>query len=119
MLVACGRRLRFRAYSARRAGAQGDEFKMKSRSPADHPQATLARSRAASRARDRSGVPAVQALTIVANTVDNVHVARKIERCAREWSAASRAEDGGGNEHLHAHRAAEVAGAKRTGALAT
>jgi len=57
-----------------------DEFKMKI--PIAGPivlKATLARfSRSLSLA-IRSGVPAVQALTMVANTVDNVYVARRIE----------------------------------------
>jgi len=42
-------------------------------------KATLARFARSFALAIRSGVPAVQALTIVANTVDNVHVARKIE----------------------------------------
>jgi MSHA biogenesis protein MshG len=42
-------------------------------------KATLARFARSFALAIRSGVPAVQALTIVANTVDNTHVARKIE----------------------------------------
>jgi MSHA biogenesis protein MshG len=42
-------------------------------------KATLARFARSLSLAIRSGVPAVQALSIVANTVDNVHVARKIE----------------------------------------
>ena len=42
-------------------------------------KATLARFARSFALAIRSGVPAVQALTMVANTVDNVHVARKIE----------------------------------------
>lgn len=42
-------------------------------------KATLARFARSFALSIRSGVPAVQALTLVANTVDNVHVARKIE----------------------------------------
>ena len=42
-------------------------------------KATLARFARSFALAIRSGVPAVQALTIVAGTVDNVHVARKIE----------------------------------------
>ncbi|MBI3044747.1 MAG: type II secretion system F family protein [Betaproteobacteria bacterium] len=57
-----------------------DELKMKF--PVAGPivlKATLARFARSFALAIRSGVPAVQALTIVANTVDNVHVARKIE----------------------------------------
>jgi len=42
-------------------------------------KATLARFARSFALAIKSGVPAVQALTMVANTVDNVHVARKIE----------------------------------------
>jgi MSHA biogenesis protein MshG len=57
-----------------------DEFKLKV--PIAGPlilKATLARFARSFALAIRSGVPAIQALTIVANTVDNVHVARKIE----------------------------------------
>ncbi len=57
-----------------------DEFKLKV--PVAGPivlKATLARFARSFALAIRSGVPAVQALTMVANTVDNVHVARKIE----------------------------------------
>jgi MSHA biogenesis protein MshG len=57
-----------------------DEFKLKV--PIAGPiilKATLARFSRSFALAIRSGVPAIQALTIVANTVDNVHVARKIE----------------------------------------
>jgi MSHA biogenesis protein MshG len=57
-----------------------DEFKL--RVPVAGPivlKATLARFARSFALAIRSGVPAVQALTLVANTVDNVHVARKIE----------------------------------------
>ncbi|HET9404636.1 MAG TPA: type II secretion system F family protein, partial [Burkholderiales bacterium] len=57
-----------------------DEFKMKI--PVAGPivlKATLARFSRSFALAIRSGVPAVQALTMVANTVDNVYVARRIE----------------------------------------
>jgi MSHA biogenesis protein MshG len=57
-----------------------DEFKLKV--PVAGPimlKATLARFARSFALAIRSGVPAVQALTMVAATVDNVHVARKIE----------------------------------------
>lgn len=57
-----------------------DEFKM--RIPVAGPivlKATLSRFARSFALAVRSGVPAVQALTVVAGTVDNVHVARKIE----------------------------------------
>jgi len=57
-----------------------DEFKLKI--PVAGPlvlKATLSRFARSFALAIRSGVPAVQALTVVANTVDNVHVARKIE----------------------------------------
>jgi len=71
----------FRAYiGTARGRIKWDEFKMKI--PIAGPiilKATLARFARSFSLAIRSGVPAVQALTIVANTVDNVHVARKIE----------------------------------------
>jgi MSHA biogenesis protein MshG len=71
----------FRAYTGTTKGRlQWDEFKMKI--PIAGPiilKATLARFARSFALAIRSGVPAVQALTIVANTVDNTHVARKIE----------------------------------------
>jgi MSHA biogenesis protein MshG len=71
----------FRAYIGSTIGRiKWDEFKMKI--PVAGPiilKATLARFARSFALAIRSGVPAVQALTIVANTVDNVHVARKIE----------------------------------------
>jgi MSHA biogenesis protein MshG len=71
----------FRAYIGTPKGRlQWDEFKMKI--PIAGPiilKATLARFARSFALAIRSGVPAVQALTIVANTVDNTHVARKIE----------------------------------------
>jgi len=71
----------FRAYIGTAKGRlKWDEFKMKI--PVAGPiilKATLARFARSFSLAIRSGVPAVQALTIVANTVDNVHVARKIE----------------------------------------
>ncbi len=57
-----------------------DEFKLKI--PIAGPivlKATLARFARSFALAIKSGVPAVQALTMVANTVENVHVARKIE----------------------------------------
>jgi MSHA biogenesis protein MshG len=70
----------FRAYIGTTKGRlQWDEFKMKI--PVAGPiilKATLARFARSFALAIRSGVPAVQALTIVANTVDNTHVARKI-----------------------------------------
>ena len=71
----------FRAYIGTTKGRlQWDEYKMKI--PVAGPivlKATLARFARSFALAIRSGVPAVQALTIVANTVDNTHVARKIE----------------------------------------
>jgi MSHA biogenesis protein MshG len=71
----------FRAYIGTTKGRlTWDEFKMKI--PIAGPiilKATLARFARSFALAIRSGVPAVQALTIVANTVDNTHVARKIE----------------------------------------
>jgi MSHA biogenesis protein MshG len=71
----------FRAYIGTAKGRlTWDEFKMKI--PVAGPiilKATLARFARSFALAIRSGVPAVQALTIVANTVDNTHVARKIE----------------------------------------
>jgi len=71
----------FRAYiGTARGRIKWDEFKMKI--PIAGPiilKATLARFARSFSLAIRSGVPAVQALTIVANTVDNVYVARKIE----------------------------------------
>jgi MSHA biogenesis protein MshG len=71
----------FRAWIATTQGRfKWDEFKMKI--PVAGPiilKATLARVSRSFALAVRSGVPAVQALTIVANTVDNTHVARKIE----------------------------------------
>ena len=71
----------FRAYIGTTKGRLAwDEFKMKI--PVAGPiilKATLARFARSFALAIRSGVPAVQALTIVANTVDNTHVARKIE----------------------------------------
>jgi MSHA biogenesis protein MshG len=71
----------FRAFVGTTKGRlQWDEFKMKI--PIAGPvilKATLARFARSFALAIRSGVPAVQALTIVANTVDNTHVARKIE----------------------------------------
>ena len=71
----------FRAYVGTTKGRlKWDEFKMKI--PIAGPiilKATLARFARSFALAIRSGVPAVQALTIVANTVDNTHVARKIE----------------------------------------
>lgn len=72
--------LMFRAYIGTTLGRlKWDEFKMKI--PIAGPiilKATLARFARSFALAIRSGVPAVQALTIVANTVDNTHVARKI-----------------------------------------
>jgi MSHA biogenesis protein MshG len=71
----------FRAYIGTEKGRLvWDEYKM--RIPIAGPiilKATLARFARSFALAIRSGVPAVQALTIVANTVDNTHVARKIE----------------------------------------
>ncbi len=71
----------FRAYVGTTRGRfKWDEVKMKI--PVAGPiilKATLARFARSFALAIRSGVPAVQALTIVANTVDNTHVARKIE----------------------------------------
>jgi len=71
----------FRLYVNSSAGRLAwDEFKMKV--PVAGPivlKATLARFARSFALAIRSGVPAVQALTITASTVDNVHVARKIE----------------------------------------
>ncbi len=71
----------FRGYiGSVRGKLKWDEFKMKI--PVAGPiilKATLARFARSFALAIRSGVPAVQALTIVANTVDNTHVARKIE----------------------------------------
>lgn len=70
-----------RAWMGSAAGRMAwDEFKMKF--PIAGPivlKATLSRFARSFALAVRSGVPAVQALTIVANTVDNTHVARKIE----------------------------------------
>jgi MSHA biogenesis protein MshG len=71
----------FRAWLATTPGRlKWDDLKM--RIPIAGPiilKATLARFARSFALAIRSGVPAVQALTIVANTVDNTHVARKIE----------------------------------------
>jgi MSHA biogenesis protein MshG len=71
----------FRGYIGTPKGRlQWDEFKMKI--PVAGPiilKATLARFARSFALAIRSGVQAVQELTIVANTVDNTHVARKIE----------------------------------------
>ena len=71
----------FRAWVGTSGGRfKWDELKMKI--PVAGPiilKATLARFARSFSLAIRSGVPAVQALTIVANTVDNTHVARKIE----------------------------------------
>jgi MSHA biogenesis protein MshG len=71
----------FRAWAGSPRGRlKWDELKM--RIPIAGPiilKATLARFSRSFALAIRSGVPAVQALTIVANTVDNTHVARKIE----------------------------------------
>jgi MSHA biogenesis protein MshG len=71
----------FRWYiNTRRGRFAWDEFKLKI--PIAGPivrDATLARFARSFGLAIRSGVPAVQALTIVAGTVDNVHVGRKIE----------------------------------------
>ena len=71
----------FRAWAGSPRGRlKWDELKM--RIPIAGPiilKATLARFSRSFALAVRSGVPAVQALTIVANTVDNTHVARKIE----------------------------------------
>ena len=71
----------FRLWTATPRGRLAwDEFKLKI--PVAGPivlKATLARFSRSLALAIRSGVPAVQALTMVANTVDNVHVARKIE----------------------------------------
>jgi MSHA biogenesis protein MshG len=71
----------FRAWLRTPAGRLAwDETKMKF--PVAGPivlKATLSRFARSFALAVRSGVPAVQALTIVAGTVDNVHVARKIE----------------------------------------
>ena len=71
----------FRAWTGTTGGRlKWDDIKM--RIPIAGPiilKATLARFARSFALAIRSGVPAVQALTIVANTVDNTHVARKIE----------------------------------------
>jgi MSHA biogenesis protein MshG len=71
----------FRMYiNTERGRPRWDEFKMKI--PIAGPivlKATLARFSRSLALAIRSGVPAVQALTIVASTVDNVFVSRKIE----------------------------------------
>ena len=71
----------FRLYiGTTRGRLKWDEFKLKI--PIAGPivlRATLARFSRSLALAIRSGVPAVQALTIVANTVENVFVARKIE----------------------------------------
>jgi MSHA biogenesis protein MshG len=71
----------FRAWTGTAGGKlKWDDIKM--RIPIAGPiilKATLARFARSFALAIRSGVPAVQALTIVANTVDNTHVARKIE----------------------------------------
>jgi len=71
----------FRAWTGTVGGRlKWDDLKM--RIPIAGPiilKATLARFARSFALAIRSGVPAVQALTIVANTVDNTHVARKIE----------------------------------------
>jgi MSHA biogenesis protein MshG len=77
VLVVVGIRFYVRSPQGRMAW---DEFKLKI--PVAGPlvlKATLSRFARSFALAIRSGVPAVQALTIVANTVDNVHVARKIE----------------------------------------
>lgn len=71
----------FRGYiNTARGRIEWDEFKMKI--PVAGPivlKATLARFARSFALAIKSGVPAVQALTMVANTVENVFVARKIE----------------------------------------
>jgi MSHA biogenesis protein MshG len=71
----------FRLYTrSERGRPRWDEFKLKI--PVAGPivlKATLARFARSLALAIRSGVPAVQALTIVANTVDNVFVSRRIE----------------------------------------
>jgi MSHA biogenesis protein MshG len=71
----------FRAYiNTAPGGMAWDRFKL--RIPIAGPivvKATLARFARSFALAIRSGVPAVQALTMVANTVENVHIARKIE----------------------------------------
>jgi MSHA biogenesis protein MshG len=71
----------FRHYiNTTRGRHQWDEFKLKI--PVAGPivlKATLARFARSLALAIRSGVPAVQALTMVAATVDNVHIGRKIE----------------------------------------
>lgn len=71
----------FRLYIGTAPGRlKWDELKL--RLPVAGPivlKATLARFARSLALAIRSGVPAVQALTMVANTVENVHVARKIE----------------------------------------
>jgi MSHA biogenesis protein MshG len=71
----------FRIYIGTAKGRMAwDEFKMKI--PIAGPialKATLARFARSFALAIRSGVPAVQALTIVANTVNNVYVSRRIE----------------------------------------
>ena len=71
----------FRLYiGTERGRLKWDEIKMEI--PVAGPillKATLARFSRSFSLAVRSGVPAVQALTIVANTVDNTHVARKLE----------------------------------------
>ena len=73
--------LGLRAYVNTPAGRMAwDRYKLKV--PIAGPivlKATLARFARSFALAIRSGVPAVQALTMVANTVENVHVARKIE----------------------------------------
>ena len=73
--------LAFRGYiNSRRGRLAWDEFKLKI--PIAGPivrDATLARFARSFALAIRSGVPAVQALTIVAGTVDNAYVGRKIE----------------------------------------
>jgi MSHA biogenesis protein MshG len=81
LAVLAGLVMGFRAYVGTEKGRLvWDEYKMKI--PIAGPiilKATLARFARSFALAIRSGVPAVQALTIVANTVDNTHVARKIE----------------------------------------